>query len=52
MLSQETQEPDSIYSNLDSDDFIKGTSINSRLSLLGKELYDIIENFILDENIL
>ena len=52
MLSQETQEPNSIYSNLDSDAFLKGTSMNSRLSLLGKELYDNIENLILDENIL
>ena len=52
MSTPETQEPNSIYSNLDSDAFLKGTSVNSRLSLLGKELYDNIENLILDENIL
>ena len=50
MSTPETQEPNSIYSNLDSDAFLKGTSVNSRLSLLGKELYDNIENLILDEN--
>ena len=52
MSTPETKEPSSIYFNLDSDAFLKGTSVNSRLSLLGKELYDNIENLILDENIL
>jgi len=52
MSTPETQEPNSIYLNMDSDAFLQGTSVNSRLSLLGKELYDNIENLILDENIL
>ncbi len=51
MSTPETQEPNSIYLNMDSDAFLQGTSVNSRLSLLGKELYDNIENLILDEKI-
>ena len=52
MSTEETKEINNIYSNLDSDAFLRGTSMNSRLSLLGRELYDNIENLILDENIL
>ena len=41
-----------LYSNSDSDTFMDTSTMKSRLSLLGKELYDNIENLILDENIL
>ena len=40
----------SLYNNLQSDSFLRASNINTRLSLLGKELYDNIENLILDEN--
>ena len=33
MSTPETQEPNSIYLNMDSDAFLQGTSVNSRLSL-------------------
>ena len=38
--------------NIQPDSFLRASNINTRLSLLGKELYDNIENLILDENIL
>ena len=41
-----------ILNNLNSDAFMRASNINTRLSLLGRELYDNIENLILDENIL
>ena len=41
-----------IMNNLNSDAFLRASNINTRLSLLGKELYTNIENLILDENIL
>jgi len=45
------QNKNDIYNNLGSDAFLRAT-MKTRLSLLGKELYDNIENLILDENIL
>ena len=41
-----------LYHKLESDSFLRASNVNTRLSLLGKELYDNIENLILDENIL
>ena len=45
------QNKNDLYNNLGSDAFLRAT-MKTRLSLLGKELYDNIENLILDENIL
>ena len=50
--AQETPETNDILSNLDSENLPHPTSMKSRLSVLGKELYENIENLILDQNIL